>query len=141
MKLIQRKDEKYICAYKVIVFYSDGTKQRTTKYTDPYDTAVDARDAAEKADKTIVSDESSAEKAAGCYSMCVSFGTSYVFEKRYLNYGQDAKYKMKYSVQVPKPVAHCSKQKTFYTPWLNSEQECIDYAAKVKAEHGVTSKK
>ena len=142
MSIFITKNQKYKCSYKITKYYSDGTKQRTVEYTPAFETTEEALECAKKLSEqsqtlSITSEEASKTKK----SLTVSYGKSYVVEKRYLNYGSVVKYKMKFSVEVPNPKASLSKQKTFYTPWLNSEQECKEFANDIKLSYGVTPKK
>ena len=138
MKILTTKDGKYKSFYKVTVFYTDNTKQRTGKYSPVFDFEEDAISYGKKhEEESIYSDLSSDEAALSKSSLTVSYGESYVIEKRYTKFGKNIQYKMKFSVATPEAKSYYSKQKTFYTPWLDSEQECHEYADNIKKAHGV----
>ena len=136
--MLTTKDGKYKSFYKVTVFYTDNTKQRTGKYSPVYDAEKDAVIYGKEHEEEVIYSEISSEEAAKSKSsLTVSYGLSYVIEKRYTNFGKNIQYKIKFSVAIKNPKASCSKQKTFYTPWLNSEKECLEYANNIKKTHGV----
>lgn len=141
MKILTTKDGKYKSFYKVTIFYTDNTKQRTGKYSPAFDAEEDAVLYGKEHEEEIIYDDLSSDEAALTKSsLTVSYGKSYVIEKRYTNFGKNIQYKMKFSVAVKNPKASCSKQKTIYTPWLNSEKECLEYAEETKISHGVQTK-